>query len=61
MKNTTYGKNQFVQNFVAGGTAASTALLFVYPLDLCQTKLAVDIGGGTIWIVIMGRLANIVF
>lgn len=57
MKNSKYGKSQFAQNFVAGGTAASTALLFVYPLDLCQTKLAVDIGGGiiqsnTIWLML---------
>ncbi|XP_011646185.1 ADP,ATP carrier protein-like [Pogonomyrmex barbatus] len=37
---------QFVGNLAAGGAAGATSLLFVYPLDLARTRLAVDVGKG---------------
>ncbi|KAL6263534.1 hypothetical protein P5V15_006323 [Pogonomyrmex californicus] len=37
---------QFVGNLAAGGAAGATSLLFVYPLDLARTRLAVDVGRG---------------
>ncbi|XP_018341576.1 PREDICTED: ADP,ATP carrier protein-like [Trachymyrmex septentrionalis] len=37
---------QFIGNLAAGGAAGATSLLFVYPLDLARTRLAVDVGKG---------------
>ena len=36
----------FLVNLVSGGGAGATALIFVYPLDLARTRLAVDVGKG---------------
>lgn len=32
--------------FLAGGTAGGCTICLIYPIDLCQTRIAVDIGGG---------------
>ncbi|EGI57731.1 Flotillin-1 [Acromyrmex echinatior] len=37
---------QFIGNLAAGGAAGATSLVFVYPLDLARTRLAVDVGKG---------------
>lgn len=34
----------FLRSLLAGGTAGSISLVFVYPLDFARTRLAADIG-----------------
>lgn len=45
--NQTDSRNIFIR-FLAGGMAGMCATTILYPLEFCQTRIAVDIGTGEV-------------